>query len=409
MANKLPFDYREYRILETAEQRNQYMVERAMYIRQNPEDFLNTNYKEYVNKNSPISFENIHKILVADVSKSKRLNKASANEEVYIPPKSTLIDWGSRFNWDSKTQNIEALETAVVPPELTKYLHRLHMIELTCLNAMNQGKKNQGKKKIYQDDFEFSPIQVQAGQKCFYGFEDPSGLKVDLIGQWAMYNELCIRLQNNMNLKDIDFYFACSPWEDGGVMYRLMMLDPENKTVSKKLNLWIMMEQLDLEDYGNKFFYWQYMGFNGFIDFRMRIKAELRLPFIYRHFIFDYSEWQKLEATDETMGLMKWELVLDEMHQNKIQVFNNIYGHIIQARNFTNQEIIDNTKELGGWKRVVNSGSSFLQPYLNGTKIEKQLLEKIPEGAIKLINDIMLFPYKYEQGKQVPISLVDLE
>ena len=94
---------------------------------------------------------------------------------------------------------------------------------------------------------------------------------------------------------------------------------------------------------------------------------------------------------------------------NKIQVFNNIYGHIIQARNFTNQEIIDNTKELGGWKRVVNSGSSFLQPYLNGTKIEKQLLEKIPEGAIKLINDIMLFPYKYEQGKQVPISLVDLE
>lgn len=40
MANKLPFDYREYRILETAEQRNQYMVERAMYIRQNPEDFL---------------------------------------------------------------------------------------------------------------------------------------------------------------------------------------------------------------------------------------------------------------------------------------------------------------------------------------------------------------------------------
>lgn len=71
------------------------------------------------------------------------------------------------FNWDSKTQNIEALETAVVPPELTKYLHRLHMIELTCLNAMNQGKKNQGKKKYTKMTLSFHQYKYRQGRNAF--------------------------------------------------------------------------------------------------------------------------------------------------------------------------------------------------------------------------------------------------
>ena len=357
-----------------------------------------------VSENSKeVSYDNIARIMKMLMEKDEIQEHRKKNNKppLQAPKRGGIVEWFKEDSSDNKLPEKKSLDNnlnILVTEGIRSYLNKLLMID----RVMNKTKNN-----TFYQDFEPSDYEITSARICSEGFNDQEGKEVDLIGQWAIFSELAIRLEVELTTGDIDFYFACTPWKDEGHLYAELLMkkdEEEGKSPSSKQpNFWHMLERINPDDSHSKLFYPYFLGFNNYIDFNMRINAELRMPWMYHKEIYpqligmsvleylSHTGLKKKPENKEVMTLMGGTLEPRTLWKTKIETFNKAYGETLTARYYSNESIREDNQRVGGWRRLLIDGNSDYG--YSRDKYIDLIEEKLPKKDIKKMNDIIMYPY----------------
>ena len=382
------FRAEDLRLYTNEDQVKGYIKSICKYIRLNKNDFIDTEFdaRGLVKSGLYISFPNVLQILEIQIQ-SEQTRLSIDLSKMWRPSDRTLSHWAREEKWNGAIQEEEDIIPQIIEPEIRTYLKQLHMIDSIMNRQVNSGLLHGG--RTIHNNYE-----IEASRLCYYGFRDHTGLKVDLIGQWAIYSELCLRLELRMPYDDIDFYFACTPWEDNAKLYSELAMRPADadygSITNRQPNLWYMTEPIEPNQKSNTIWYVAFMGFYNYIDFKMRINAELRMPWEFGRVIYDFN------VGDEDLELVQAEnegtLEPRALWDQKISIYNKKYGNTIQARHFNHSEIREDTKKLGGWRRLVTDGNS--EYGMSRDKYFNKVYEKLNDIDFATINNINMLPFR---------------
>lgn len=188
-------------------------------------------------------------------------------------------------------------------------------------------------------------------ERCFYGFNDPTGEKVDLLAQWSVVNEYSTRIILDLDVDDIDGYFGLRPWEDGGKTYELIT----RRNTSRRLKIDNLLEEEMDSPVGDA---WKYLGFRKYIDIHMIINAELRLPWYVSQ---ENNNVSRRETYEQFIDSLNYAFKLVDMLRvgfpSEMDAVDeaNIFQEIMDNDEnfftyFTMEEIIDFYRSKGGWR-----------------------------------------------------------
>ena len=368
----MDFDYQKY---ITHPDKYEYWCSLAKYMRQNNPFGLKIR-----GNNKLLSFDNVIKSLKMSIEKYKELSGDFNIEINHLPAKQSLVDRAKREMWDDDTGvnpkdfNMSLSYELTPKNEVRTYYEQMKMIHYMITqpyrkiftrtswfdpklykdtetpltfdelskNRMNIRKElmdnlSATEKTTIADPLNIPDSFVEATERCFYGFNDPLGEKVNLLGQYALVRELDIRSMYDYETVDIEKYFACTSWLDDGQLYRNVW-DDELGNLDDQIHLELLTYRTSINECDRGYFEgWEYLGFDNWISLQMRIAAELRLPY---QFIINEDD----DGIDYFISKEQW--------QGKVKDYNRQYGHILKAKYLSDGVIRLDTKVNGGWQKL---------------------------------------------------------
>ena len=309
---------------------HEYFKKLSFYIHDNnPRNYI-------INSSHPksdgrVSHENVRNTLIDDINAEEKYTE--------IEKENIIRDWinqGSINTWLTKRNKegkVNYITLSELPEDIKIYARRLFMLELKVNPEL------QDIEMIDDNDLEITEGYKTAIEKCFYGFSDPIGDKVDLIAQREILIEYDRRLWKEESTQDIDTYLALTPWMDDGKIYgEYVDIDIDRSLRIDGITITPENEIYEVTDDELWAELWAYMGHQKLITINMIIHAELRLPW-----------YASIYSNDESIFYISREYVkrhldmFDENFKSQYNI-NGMYNY------FTMDEIINYHRSNGGWK-----------------------------------------------------------